>query len=57
MNIFEFAMKMEEDGRAFYLENAEKTSLPGLKRILTELAEDELKHYLLFKALNDEQSA
>lgn len=53
MNIFEFAMKMEEDGRAYYLEHAEKTNLPGLKRILTELAEDELKHFNIFKAMRD----
>jgi rubrerythrin len=55
MNIFEHAMKMEEDGRAFYLEHAEKTSVPELKRVLVELAEDELKHYNIFKAMRDEQ--
>lgn len=55
MNIFEYAMKMEEDGRAFYLEHAEKTSVPALKRVLVELAEDELKHYNIFKAMRDEQ--
>jgi rubrerythrin len=55
MNIFEYAMKMEEDGRAFYLEHAEKTSVPELKRVLVELAEDELKHYNIFKAMRDEQ--
>ncbi len=55
MGIFDTAMKMEEDGRAFYLEQAEKTDVPELKRILTELAGDELKHYNLFKALRDEQ--
>lgn len=57
MNIFEFAMKMEEDGRAFYLENAEKIDNPALKRILTQLADDELKHYNIFKAMRDGQKA
>ncbi|MFH1374352.1 MAG: ferritin family protein [bacterium] len=57
MNVFEYAMKMEEDGRAYYLEHAEKISNPALKRVLVELAEDELKHYNTFKALRDEQSA
>ncbi len=57
MNIFEFAMKMEEDGRAYYLENAEKTDVPELKKILTELADDELKHYKIFKAMNDKEKA
>ena len=57
MNIFEFAMKMEEDGRAFYLESADKADHPALKRVLIELAEDELKHYNIFKALRDGQTA
>ncbi len=57
MNIFEFAMKMEEDGRAYYLKHAEKTDLPELKKVLTELADDELKHYKIFKALNERQTA
>ena len=53
MNAFEFGMKMEEDGRQFYLEHAEKTTLPELKSILLELADDELKHYNTFKELRD----
>ena len=57
MNIFEHAMKMEEDGRAFYLEHAEKTSVSELRKVLIELAEDELKHYNIFKAMRDEQAA
>jgi len=57
MSIFEYAMKMEEDGRAFYLEHAEKTSVPELRRVLIELAEDELKHYNIFKAMRDGQTA
>ena len=57
MNVFEHAMKMEEDGRAYYLEHAQKTSIPALKKILLELADDELKHYNLFKDLRDSQSA
>lgn len=56
MNIFEYAMKMEENGRAFYLEHAEKVRVPELKRILVELAEDELKHYNIFKAMRDGQT-
>ena len=57
MNIFEHAMKMEEDGRAFYLEHAESTSVPELKTVLVELAEDELKHYNIFKAMRDQLPA
>jgi len=55
MNIFEFAMKMESDGRAFYLEQSEKVDSPWLKKILVELANDELKHYNIFKAMKDGQ--
>ncbi len=55
MNIFEFAMKMEEDGRAYYLEHAEKAENPSLKRILMEMADDELKHYRIFKAMSHEE--
>ncbi len=57
MNVFEYAMKMETDGRQFYLDHAEKAATPELKRILLELADDELKHYNLFKALHDGQPA
>jgi len=56
MNIFEHAMKMEEDGRAFYLKHAEKTSIPEFRRVLIELAEDELKHYNIIKAMRDGQT-
>ncbi len=57
MNVFEFAMQMETDGRNYYLESAEKTDDPQLKKILQELADDELKHYQIFKALNEGQYA
>ena len=53
MNVFEFCMQMETDGRNFYLEHAGKAELPALKNILLNLADDELKHYNLFKALRD----
>ncbi len=57
MNIFEYAMQMETDGRNFYLEHVAKAPQPELKKILTELADDELKHYNLFKALRDGHKA
>ena len=53
MDIFEFAMKMEMDGRNFYLEHAAKIPSPELKRILEELADDERKHYGIFKSLKE----
>jgi len=57
MDVFETAMKMEEDGRAYYLESAEKCNVPELKKVLMELADDELKHYNLFKAMRDRKPA
>ncbi len=57
MNIFEYAMKMETDGRQYYLDQAAKTKIPALKKVLEELADDELKHYNIFKLLRDGHSA
>jgi rubrerythrin len=57
MNIFDFAMKMEEDGKAYYEKLASQTSLPGLRTIFTRLAEDEQKHYEIFRELKTSGSA
>jgi rubrerythrin len=51
MDVCEFAMKMEEDGRAYYRNLAIQSALPGLKTIFSELAEDEQKHYDVFRQL------
>lgn len=45
MNIFDFAMKMELDGKAYYEKLAAETTVGGLKSIFTSLAADEQKHY------------
>jgi rubrerythrin len=55
MSIFEFAMQMELDGKAYYEELAAKTEVPQLKKILLEMASDEQKHYNLFKAMNENE--
>lgn len=51
MSVFDFAMQMELDGKAYYEELATKVELPQLKKILLEMASDEQKHYNLFKAM------
>jgi rubrerythrin len=56
LDIFAFAMKMEEDGRNYYLEVAEKTSDTGLKNILNMLANDELKHYEILREMKTKAS-
>ncbi|MCK4573641.1 MAG: ferritin family protein [candidate division Zixibacteria bacterium] len=53
MNVFEYAMQMELDGKTYYEEHAAKIESPQLKRILLELADDEQKHYNIFKAMRD----
>lgn len=50
-DIFEFAKKMEMDGKANYLEHKEKISNPAIKRILQMLADEEQNHYDIFDAM------
>lgn len=45
MNVFDFAAKMELDGKAYYESMAEATSLTALKTLLLMLAADEQKHF------------
>jgi rubrerythrin len=56
MNVFDFAMKMELQGKAFYEDLAESANHPGLKTIFTGLAADEQKHYELFRDLKEGKS-
>lgn len=53
MDILEYAMKMEKDGKAFYEEQARKTRIKELRDILIMLAEEEEKHYRFFKKMRD----
>jgi rubrerythrin len=53
MNVFEYAMKMEEDGREYYESRAAATKNPALKRIWEQLAADEIKHYEIFRRFRD----
>ena len=49
MNVYEYAMKVEKEGEAFYREMAAAADNPGLKRIFGMLADEEVKHYNVFK--------
>lgn len=53
MNVFDVAMKMEMDGKAYYEKLASQTELPGLQTIFSRLAEDEQKHFEVFQAMKD----
>jgi len=51
MNVFDFAIKMELDGKTFYEKLAAQTNQVGLQAIFSRLAEDEQKHYEIFQQL------
>lgn len=49
MNVYEYAMKVEKEGESYYREMASAATNSGLKRIFTMLADEEVKHYNVFK--------
>ena len=53
MNVFDFAMKIELQGKAYYETLAASARLPGLNTIFTELAADEQKHYDVLRGLKE----
>jgi rubrerythrin len=57
MNVFEFAMQMEVDGKAYYEQLAAQSDQAGLKTIFERLAADEQKHFEIFRALKEEGPA
>jgi rubrerythrin len=57
MNVFDFAIKMELDGKAFYENLAKGTNIAGLQTIFSRLAADEQKHYEIFLALKGQTQA
>ncbi|HWI41429.1 MAG TPA: ferritin family protein [Verrucomicrobiae bacterium] len=57
MDVLDFALKMETDGKAYYQQLADKATVPGLKTIFTMLAEDEQKHYDIFQAMKERTPA
>jgi len=57
MDVFDFALNMEKDAKQLYEKLAGKTTHPGLKKIFTDLAADEQKHYEIFLILREEKAA
>jgi len=55
MDIFKFAMQMELDGKAFYEKGAAATDNENLKQIFLTLAEEEHRHYNIFKRISEGQ--
>lgn len=56
MDILDYAMKMEQDGMAFYKANADASSDPDLKQIFLTLVDEEARHYRIFKMLKENPS-
>jgi len=54
MNIFDYAMQMELDGKEFYEKLAEESDTEGLKTIFRWMAVDERKHYDLFRQMKEQ---
>ncbi len=57
MDIFDFAMKMELNGKTIYEDMANRASHAGLSNIFCMLADDEQKHYDTLKEMKDLQGA
>jgi len=55
MNVFDYALKMELDGERYYREQALKTQYEELKVVLEGMAEDELRHYKIIQALQNQK--
>jgi len=51
MKVFDFAIKMELDGKAYYENLATEATDAGLKNIFSNLAADEQKHYEIILSL------
>lgn len=49
MNVYEYAMKVEKEGESYYREMAAAATNAGLTRIFTMLADEEVKHYNVFR--------
>lgn len=51
MDVFDFAMKMELQGKACYETLAASTQIAGLRTVFTGLAADEQKHYDMLRGI------
>lgn len=51
MNVFDFALKMEEDGKTFYEKLAAQCNVPELRTIFTMLAAAEEEHHRTIEAM------
>ena len=57
MDIFKFAMQMELDGQRFYEQSAANSPVRELREVFLNLADEEKRHYRLFKKLSEGATA
>ena len=57
MNVYDFAIQVEQRGRAFYRVLAEKAATPGVARIFTMMAKDEQALMTRFRAMKAKSRA
>ncbi len=51
MNIFDYAMQIEEEGEVLYAQFSKNAPNKGMTKIFTDLAVQERKHYEMFKKM------
>jgi rubrerythrin len=54
MNIFEFALEKEKFSEEYYRDLARRAGHPGLRNVLTMLADEEAKHYRTIERMRTE---
>ncbi len=53
MDVYDYAMQLEKDGESYYREGAARSANKGMKKIMTMLADAEVKHYDVFKQMKE----
>jgi len=53
VDIIAYAMKMEKDGKEYYEKHAAEIDDPEMEKILKELAEEEQRHFEVFRRLRE----
>jgi rubrerythrin len=56
MDVFDYAMQLEKDGESYYREGADRSASVGMKKIMTMLADAEVKHYEVFRKMKEHQA-
>lgn len=57
MNAYQIAMKMEKEAEKAYRDMANQTADETMKKVLVTLANEEAKHYSVFKKMSKQESA